>query len=65
MVDDAILEILHAIQADLAAVKTDIAVHIRKLDMLQQDTRMIRGAVNDFARENVTAGEVEAIRPRP
>ncbi len=79
MADDTILEILHAIQSDLAAVKTD---HARKLDMLQQDTtlirgtlhghtrmldilqqdmRMIRGAVNDFARENVTAGEVEAI----
>jgi hypothetical protein len=31
------------------------------LDILQQDTRMIRGSVNDFARESVTAGEVEAI----
>jgi hypothetical protein len=86
MSDDAILEILHAIQADVAIVKADLASvkgdHGRKLDMLQQDTglmrgvlsghtrtlsillqdvRMVRGATNDFAKESVTPGEVEAM----
>jgi len=35
--------------------------HTRTLDILLQDTRMVRGAVNDMAKETVTAGEVEAI----
>jgi hypothetical protein len=47
MAEDAVLGILHAIQADLAAVKTD---HGRKLDMLQQDTTLIRGALNGHTR---------------
>jgi hypothetical protein len=54
--------------ADLTAVKTDIAelrrqgnIHARALDILTQDTRMIRAAVNDIARVDVTAGEVEAM----
>src|SRR5262249_132142 len=35
---------------------------IRKaLSVLQRDSRMIRAALNDMARENVTAGEVEAL----
>jgi hypothetical protein len=50
MADNAILELLHAIQADLAVVKTDVATHTRKLDMLQQDTTLIRGALNGHTR---------------
>jgi uncharacterized protein (DUF3084 family) len=33
----------------------------RSLTVLQQDMRSLRGAFNDFARTNVTAGEVEAL----
>ena len=29
--------------------------------MLQQETRALRAAFNDFARTNVTAGEIEAL----
>ena len=33
----------------------------RSLTVLQQETRALRGAFNDFARMNVTAGEIEAL----
>ena len=68
MADDAVLEILKVIQgdiagmkADMASVKTDVRVHSRTLDILLQEGRLLRAAVNDFAKENVTPGEVEAI----
>jgi ubiquinone biosynthesis protein UbiJ len=47
--------------ADLASVKTDVRVHSRTLDILLQKGRILGAAVNDFAKENVTPGEVEAI----
>ena len=72
---DAVLEILKVIQgdiaglktdmssvkADLGGVKTEVRVHSRTLDILLQESRLLRAAVNDFAKENVTPGEVEAI----
>jgi hypothetical protein len=75
MAENIILEILRAVQADIAGIKTDaasiktdvaaatrqLAGHTRVLDILQQDTRLIRAAVNDIARDNVTPGEVEAL----
>ncbi len=33
----------------------------RSLTVLQQETRALRAAFNDFARTNVTAGEIEAL----
>ena len=33
----------------------------RALAVLQRDSRMIRAAVNDMARTNLTSGEVEAL----
>jgi len=33
----------------------------RALTVLQQETRALRGAFNDFARTSVTAGEIEAL----
>jgi hypothetical protein len=73
---DAVLEILKVIQNDIAGVKNDIAglktdmitvktesrVHSRTLDILLQEGRLLRAGVNDLAKENVTPGEVEAIR---
>jgi ubiquinone biosynthesis protein UbiJ len=41
--------------------KLNIAAHRRLLDILQQETRLIRAAVNDIARTNVTTGEIEAL----
>ncbi len=45
----------------MGAVKTELRVHSQTLDVLLQEGRMLRTAINDLARENVTPGEVEAI----
>jgi len=65
---DAVLEVLKVMQGDIAGLKTDMAavktevrVHSRTLEILLQEGRLLRAAVNDFAKENVTPGEVEAI----
>jgi hypothetical protein len=49
------------IAGDLIAVKTDVGAHTRTLDILRQDARMIRAAINDIAHTEVTSGEVEAL----
>src|SRR5262249_30485126 len=49
------------LKADMAAVKTELRIHTRTLNILLQEGLMVRAAVNDIARENVTPGEVEAI----
>ncbi|HKD24687.1 MAG TPA: hypothetical protein VKC66_02045 [Xanthobacteraceae bacterium] len=49
------------LKTDMAAVKTELRIHTRTLNILLQEGRMVRAAVNDIARENVTPGEVEAI----
>jgi hypothetical protein len=49
------------IKADIAAIKTEQHTHAGFLDVLQQDVRLIRAAVNDMARTDVTAGEIEAL----
>jgi len=55
--ENVVLEILGAIQADLAgvktdltAVRTDVTMHTRTLSLLQQDTGMIRGALHGHTR---------------
>jgi hypothetical protein len=69
------LEILRAelapLRADLAIVKAALAriepsvdgiplIH-RAIDALQRDQRALKAAFNDFAKTNVTSGEVEAL----
>src|SRR5215813_38818 len=49
------------LKTDMSAVKTELRIHTRTLNILLQEGRMVRAAVNDIARENVTPGEVEAI----
>lgn len=70
-----VLEHLQAIRTDMAAMKTDIAAvktdiaamkteqrsHSRTLSILLQEGRLMRAAVNDIAKENVTPGEMEAV----
>jgi hypothetical protein len=65
---DAALEILRVIQGDIAGLKadmttvqTELRAHSRTLEVLLQEGRLLRAAVNDIAKENVTRGEVEAI----
>ena len=52
---------LDMLQQDATLIRGVLTGHTRTLDILLQDTRMVRGAVNDMAKETVTAGEVEAI----
>jgi ubiquinone biosynthesis protein UbiJ len=65
---DEVLEILTAIRceiaglkADMMAVITELRVHSETFDVLLQEGRMLRGAVNDPGRRYVTRGEVEAV----
>ncbi len=72
---DAALEILKVIQDDIASmrgdiaglkvdmttVKTELRVHSRTLDIMLQEGRLLRAAVNDIAKEMSPPGEVEAI----
>jgi hypothetical protein len=62
------LDILRTIQTDLAEMRSELATlskHVgdqdRLLNILQQDTREIRSALNDMARTNLTPREVEAL----
>jgi ubiquinone biosynthesis protein UbiJ len=65
---DEVLEILAAIQgeiaglkADMMAIVTELRVHSETFDVLLEEGRMLRGAVSDPSRRNVSRGEVEAI----
>ena len=56
------LEILQAIRADLATVKSDVAHikavvggHTRVLNVLRQDVVMVQAAMNDTERTKFTA----------
>ena len=71
MTDDFLAEVLkslHSLHGEVQGMRHEMAVlsATQKLlrddiHMLQQDTRMVRSALNDMARDNVSAGEVEAI----
>lgn len=49
------------VEIKLTELQGMTAGHTRTLNVLQQDVRLIRAAVNDIARTDVTSGEVEAI----
>jgi hypothetical protein len=52
---------LEGILRHLIEIRAIQAAQGRVLDMLQEDVRMIRAAVNDLAKIGVTSGEIEAI----
>ena len=58
---DLTLENLRSELAPIRAQLDGLPVINRALTVLQQDMRSLRAAFNDFARTNVTAGEVEAL----
>ena len=65
---DEVLEILKAIQGDIAglkddmlAVKTELRVHTETFDVLLQEGRTLRGTISDAGRRGISRGEVEAI----
>lgn len=66
--ENLVLELLRRVAADQAAVKADIAAmkaeqrtQGRTVGIMLQDIRLLRAAVNDIAKENVTPGEMEAV----
>ena len=73
--ENLVLEHLRAMRADMGAVRSDMAAintkldrvvteqrsHARTLNILVQEGRLVRAAVNDVAKENVTPGEMEAV----
>ena len=55
---------LSAIEAQLAAMRAHIdglPLVGRKMAVIEQEIRMLRAAFNDFARTNVTSGEIQAL----
>jgi hypothetical protein len=55
---------LEALRAELAPMRAQLdglPLIARSLTVLQQETRALKAAFNDFARTNVTAGEIEAL----
>ena len=58
---DAKMSGLDAKVAPMRAQLDGLPLINRSLTLLQQETRALRGAFNDFARTNVTAGEIEAL----
>ena len=57
MANDLVLEILKKLQASFGRLES----RVDALMEMHQDIRMIRSAVNDIAKVNVTSGEIEAI----
>ena len=51
---------INVLPQDVTALRLEISAHTRVLDILLQDGRLLQTAVNDIARTNVTAGEIEA-----
>jgi hypothetical protein len=58
MTDDAMMEVLRRIHANLAGLDRRVTA---QLNVLQQDVRMIRAAIHDMGNTRVTEGEVEVI----
>ncbi len=58
---DLTLEALRAELAPIQAKLDGLAIVNRAVAVVQQDVRALRAAFNDFARTNVTAGEIEAL----
>jgi len=61
---DLVLEILKDMQRQLYVLprmQAEMATTARAVTLLEQDVRMIRAALNDMARTNVTTGEADAL----
>jgi hypothetical protein len=54
-------ELRAELRAALAPIHAELTFVRQSIIMLQQDTRLLRAAVNDFARTNLTAGEIQAL----
>jgi ubiquinone biosynthesis protein UbiJ len=61
MTDDDFRTILRAELAPIRAQLDGLPLLNRAIVVLQQESRALKAAFNDFARTNVTAGEIEAL----
>ena len=52
---------MSGLKADTAGLKTEMRSHSDTLNILLQDTREIRSALNDIERTRVSVGEIEAL----
>jgi hypothetical protein len=66
--ENRVLEMLRRLDAKVDRIATDVVtikaeqrIHSRNIDIPLQEGRLLRAAVNDIAKENVTAGAIEAI----
>lgn len=58
--DSLVLTLLRRLDTKVDKMSIDLATHGRVFNVVQQDIRLIRAAVNDIARTDVTSGEIEA-----
>jgi hypothetical protein len=61
MADDIVMQILQAIQANLAVLDRKASQQGRTLDVVRQDVRMIRATIRDMGETRVTEGEIEVL----
>jgi hypothetical protein len=52
---------LEPIRSELTFIRARLVIMGGAIDVLQRDVRMVKSAVNDLAKTNITAGEVEAL----
>lgn len=52
---------IDAMADDIKAMRAQLTIIGKAIEVLQRDNRMAKAAVNDFARTNVTTGEIEAV----
>jgi hypothetical protein len=52
---------LQPIASELAFIRARLMIMGGAIDVLQRDVRMVKAAVNDLAKTNITSGEVEAL----
>jgi hypothetical protein len=52
---------LKPVLSELAFIRARLVIIGGAIDVLQLDVRMVKSAVNDLAKTNITAGEVEAL----
>jgi hypothetical protein len=66
--NDEIVKLLHNLHAEVVGLRHEMIgfyagqkVFVGQHNVMKQDLREIRAALNDMARTNVTAGEIEAL----
>lgn len=56
-----VITLVQGVAHEIMGLRSDVAVLKHGQQGLAQDVRMVRAAINDFAKTNVTSGEVEVI----